>query len=50
MGTRNIDPQQLIFDHAAQFFTVSDPEFSGLVDLWAEKGLVIEFARDSWGA
>lgn len=43
MGTRNIDPQQLIFDHAAQFFTVSDPEFSGLVDLWAEKGLVREW-------
>ena len=40
MGTRVIDPQPLIFDHAAQFFTVSDPRFSELVDDWLEKGLV----------
>ncbi|CAK7341009.1 unnamed protein product [Dovyalis caffra] len=40
MGTRIIDPQPLIFDHAAQFFTVSDPRFSELVDDWVEKGLV----------
>ncbi|KAE8667501.1 Winged-helix DNA-binding transcription factor family protein [Hibiscus syriacus] len=31
MGTRFIDPQQLIFDHAAQFFTVSDSRFAELV-------------------
>lgn len=30
MGTRKIDPQPLIFDHAAQFFTVSDPRFAGV--------------------
>ncbi|XP_058224664.1 uncharacterized protein LOC131333881 [Rhododendron vialii] len=40
MGTRLIDPQPLIFDHAAQFFTVSDQRFSKLVDGWLEKGLV----------
>lgn len=40
MGTRVIDPQPLIFDHAAQFFTVSDPRFYELVDDWLEKGLV----------
>lgn len=43
MGTRTIDPQQLIFDHAAQFFTVSDPEFAVLVDSWVKKGLVREW-------
>lgn len=40
MGTRMIDPQSLIFDHAAQFFTVGDPRFAQLVDGWLEKGLV----------
>ncbi|KAA8537044.1 hypothetical protein F0562_029522 [Nyssa sinensis] len=40
MGTRIIDPQPLIFDHAAQFFTVSDPRFAELVDGWSDKGLV----------
>lgn len=40
MGTRAIDPQPLIFDHAAQFFTVTDPEFAKMVDLWSKKGLV----------
>ncbi|KAL4301753.1 hypothetical protein GQ457_10G013860 [Hibiscus cannabinus] len=40
MGTRVIDPRQLIFDHAAQFFTVSDSRFAELVDYWLEKGLV----------
>ncbi|KAF3452312.1 hypothetical protein FNV43_RR02745 [Rhamnella rubrinervis] len=40
MGTRIIDPQPLLFDHAAQFFTVSDPRFSELVGGWMEKGLV----------
>ncbi|XP_052194781.1 LOW QUALITY PROTEIN: uncharacterized protein LOC127802796 [Diospyros lotus] len=43
MGTRKIDPQPLIFDHAAQFFTVSDPGFAKLVDGWSEKGLVREW-------
>ena len=40
MGTRVIDPQPLIFDHAAQFFTVGDPRFAQLVDEWLEKGLI----------
>lgn len=40
MGTRIIDPQPLVFDHAAQFFTVSDPTFAELVDGWSKKGLV----------
>lgn len=40
MGTRIIDPQPLIFDHAAQFFTASDPRFSELVIEWLENGLV----------
>ena len=40
MGTRVIDPQPLIFDHAAQFFTVSDPRFAELVQGWSEGGLV----------
>lgn len=40
MGTRTIDPQPLTFDHAAQFFTVSDPNFAEMVDLWSKNGLV----------
>lgn len=40
MGTRIIDPHPLIFDHAAQFFTASDPRFAELVGGWLEKGLV----------
>ena len=43
MGTRVIDPQPLIFDHAAQFFTVSDPRFAELVQGWSDKGLVREW-------
>ncbi|KAJ9557451.1 hypothetical protein OSB04_012065 [Centaurea solstitialis] len=41
MGTRMIDPS-MIFDHAAQFFTVSNPLFSELVDDWSRKGYVRE--------
>ncbi|GFP79147.1 hypothetical protein PHJA_000058200 [Phtheirospermum japonicum] len=40
MGTRTIDPQPLTFDHAAQFFTVTDPDFAEMVDLWSKNGLV----------
>ncbi|KAI3897840.1 hypothetical protein MKX03_012991 [Papaver bracteatum] len=40
MGTRIIDPQPLVFEHAAQFFTVSDSRFAELVDGWLDKGLV----------
>lgn len=43
MGTRIIDPEPLTFDHAAQFFTVTDPEFAELVDSWSKKGLVREW-------
>lgn len=43
MGTRVIDPQPLIFDHAAQFFTVNDSRFSELLDGWLDKGLVQEW-------
>lgn len=43
MGTRVIEPQQLIFDHAAQFFTVSDARFAEIVNDWREKGLVREW-------
>ncbi|XP_073108294.1 uncharacterized protein [Elaeis guineensis] len=43
MATRMIDPQPLVFDHAAQFFTASDPRFQKLVDIWLEKGLVREW-------
>ena len=46
MGTRMIDngdeQQSMIFDHAAQFFTVSNPLFSELVDEWSKKSLVRE--------
>ncbi|KAJ4719689.1 FAD/NAD(P)-binding oxidoreductase family protein [Melia azedarach] len=40
MGTRMIGPQPLIFDHAAQFFTVNDSRFGQLVAGWLERGLV----------
>lgn len=43
MGTRIIDPHPLVFDHAAQFFTVSDSWFAELVDYWLKKGLVQEW-------
>ncbi|KAG9452573.1 hypothetical protein H6P81_005477 [Aristolochia fimbriata] len=43
MGTRIVDPHPLVFDHAAQFFTVTDPRFGELVDGWVEKGLVLEW-------
>ncbi|GAB2287434.1 hypothetical protein Dimus_021811 [Dionaea muscipula] len=40
MGTRVVEPGHLIFDHGAQFFTVSDPRFSELVNKWIQNGLV----------
>ncbi|XP_010524948.1 PREDICTED: uncharacterized protein LOC104802845 isoform X2 [Tarenaya hassleriana] len=43
LGTRIIEPQGLVFDHAAQFFTVNDSRFAQLVDLWLERGLVREW-------
>ncbi|CAN1765886.1 PSPTO_1126 [Linum perenne] len=47
MGTRNIinaSDDELVFDHAAQFFTVSDPLFGELVNGWLAKGLVREWS------
>lgn len=43
MGTRDIDG--MVFDHAAQFFTVSNSMFRELVDEWSQKG----FVRQSQG-
>ncbi|KAJ6816339.1 uncharacterized protein M6B38_416160 [Iris pallida] len=43
MGTRTVNDQPLVFDHAAQFFTVSDPRFQKFVDRWLEEGLVREW-------
>ncbi|XP_078429812.1 FAD/NAD(P)-binding oxidoreductase family protein isoform X2 [Wolffia australiana] len=43
MGTRVVDPDPLVFDHAAQFFTVTDPRFQVFVDKWIEEGLVREW-------
>ncbi|XP_021742198.1 uncharacterized protein LOC110708380 isoform X1 [Chenopodium quinoa] len=40
MGTRIVEPKHYVFDHAAQFFTVSDMRFGELVNGWIEKGLV----------
>ena len=48
MGTRQVslggEGQPLVFDHAAQFFTASDPVFQSMVDRWLEAGLVQEWA------
>ncbi|MED6181301.1 hypothetical protein PIB30_018036 [Stylosanthes scabra] len=43
LGTRVVDPNSLVFDHAAQFFTVSDSRFAELVHGWTDKGLVSEW-------
>ncbi|XP_078149114.1 FAD/NAD(P)-binding oxidoreductase family protein [Carex rostrata] len=43
MATRVIDPQPLIFDHAAQFFTCNDERFQKLVDRWLDKGFICEW-------
>ncbi|XP_071728706.1 uncharacterized protein [Rutidosis leptorrhynchoides] len=41
LGTRTVDPS-MVFDHAAQFFTVSNPVFADLVDQWSHKGFVCQ--------
>ncbi|KAG0477384.1 hypothetical protein HPP92_014225 [Vanilla planifolia] len=45
MGTREVfeSQQQLVFDHAAQFFTATDERFQKLVDKWLADGLVCEW-------
>uniref|UniRef100_A0A0D9Y147 Amine oxidase domain-containing protein n=1 Tax=Leersia perrieri TaxID=77586 RepID=A0A0D9Y147_9ORYZ len=47
MATRTVaagdEQHQLMFDHAAQFFTASDERFQRLVDGWIDKGLVREW-------
>ncbi|XP_062202105.1 uncharacterized protein LOC133904661 [Phragmites australis] len=45
MATRVLDGdgEQLVFDHAAQFFTASDERFQRLADEWLGKGLVREW-------
>ena len=37
------DTQELVFDHAAQFFTVSDPRFEKFVQRWLKEGLIREW-------
>ncbi|OQU79505.1 hypothetical protein SORBI_3008G153200 [Sorghum bicolor] len=45
MATRFVDGgEQLVFDHAAQFFTASDERFQSMVDEWLDRGLVREWS------
>lgn len=45
MATRFVERgEQLVFDHAAQFFTASDERFQRLVDEWLDRGLVREWS------
>lgn len=44
LGTRSVAPS-IIFDHGAQFFTVTNPVFGDLVQQWSHKG----FVRQSQG-
>eukprot|EP00850_Spirogloea_muscicola_P003810 SM000015S01310 [mRNA] locus=s15:1204096:1206459:- [translate_table: standard] len=47
MATRHVvadaGGHELVFDHAAQYFTASDPAFLALVDAWVSQGLVDEW-------
>lgn len=46
MASRDIiirDGLSLAFDHAAQYFTVSDPKFRKFVDRWLKEGAVKEW-------
>eukprot|EP00850_Spirogloea_muscicola_P012842 SM000085S23192 [mRNA] locus=s85:40100:42398:+ [translate_table: standard] len=47
MATRHVvadaGGHELVFDHAAQYFTASDPAFLALVNAWVARGLVDEW-------
>jgi predicted NAD/FAD-dependent oxidoreductase len=44
MATRVVHGgEHLVFDHAAQFFTVTDERFQKVVDEWLARGLVREW-------
>ncbi|TVU49315.1 hypothetical protein EJB05_00623, partial [Eragrostis curvula] len=44
MATRVVDAgEQLVFDHAVQFFTATDARFQKLVEEWLDRGLVREW-------
>ncbi|MBA3442204.1 MAG: FAD-dependent oxidoreductase [Pyrinomonadaceae bacterium] len=43
LATRRIDKG--VFDHGAQFFTVRDPLFNGLVETWIDQNVVREWSR-----
>eukprot|EP00250_Pteridium_aquilinum_P002648 c12872_g1_i1 orf=1278-3161(-) len=46
MGTRHVaqvDGEQLVFDHAAQYFTATDPRFQKHVKQWMAEGAVKEW-------
>ncbi|GJN35369.1 hypothetical protein PR202_gb24137 [Eleusine coracana subsp. coracana] len=44
MATRAVGGEQLVFDHAAQFFTATDERFQKLVDAWVDRGLRLELS------
>lgn len=47
MGTRHVaqvNGDQLVFDHAAQYFTATDPRFQKLVNEWIVEGAVKEWS------
>eukprot|EP00897_Mesotaenium_endlicherianum_P003972 jgi/Mesen1/3602/ME000020S03132 len=42
-GASGAGQQQLVFDHAAQYFTVGDARFQRLVSAWLDRGLLQEW-------
>ncbi len=46
MATRHLalpDGRKMVFDHAAQYFTASNPKFQAVVDKWESAGLIREW-------
>lgn len=46
MATRKLvlaSGESVVFDHAAQFFTASSPDFRAVVHQWQEQGLIKEW-------